>query len=85
MGLVAGDRLELLGVFLEFGSGHFGFLLFDNGLWGRDLVAGLEVHRPDFSFKFRDLCLYEAHFLLFFLEFGSGLESKFFFSLFFLF
>lgn len=50
MGLVAGDRLELLGVFLEFASGHFGFLLFDNGLWGRDLVAGLEVHGPDFGF-----------------------------------
>ena len=50
MGLVAGDRLELLGVFLEFGSGHFGFLLFDNVLWGRGLVAGLEVHGPDFGF-----------------------------------
>ncbi len=85
VGLIACNRFELLGIFLEFGRRHFGFLLFDYRLWRGRLITGFEIHGPNFGFEFRDFGLYCIHLLLFVLEFEPGFKGKFFLSKFFLF
>lgn len=57
MGLVASDRFDLLGIFFEFGSWHFGFFFFGSRFRRRSLVTGLEVHGPDFGLELRNFSL----------------------------